>query len=127
MICEIVPVWDLLLLELGFVLFLAFPVLELAVVHEPAYRGLSQRRNLDQIDFRLLRHGHGRGETHDTELLSFGAHEADLRGIDFAVDPQFLVISYRSASLKDQKLSRAVPRRNLFLETRNERVERHLA
>src|SRR5437773_4869146 len=60
---------DLLQLELRFVLLLGFAVLELAEIHDSAYRRLRRRRNLDQIKLRRFGSRYGVRSADDSELL----------------------------------------------------------
>src|SRR5262245_27963101 len=93
---------DLLQLQLGFVLLLGLPVLELAVVHDPANRGFGRRRDLDQIEFRRVRLGEGFRQGHDAELLASLSNQANLRGIDLSVDSRCFVLGYRSISMLEK-------------------------
>ena len=79
-------------------LLLGLAVLELAVVHDPADRGLGRRRDLHEIEFRRLGLRHGFRERHDAELLAFLTYQADFGGVDFAVDPLCSVLGYRASS-----------------------------
>ena len=90
---------DLLLFEFGFVPLLGFAILVLAVIHQPAYRWLSQWCNFHQIRLSLFRHGIGGGYAHDANLFAFGAYQANLGRGNLPIDPQLFFLSDKSSKL----------------------------
>src|SRR5689334_8977805 len=95
---------DLLELELRLVLLLRLPVLELAVIHDPAHRGFRHRGDLDEVEFRGFRLRHRFVERDDAELLAFDADQSYFRGVDFAVQSLLLLVqSYARSPKKDKK------------------------
>ena len=86
------------MLQFGFVFFLAFLVLELTVVHQPAHRRLRGGGDFDQIQFSLFGAFQRIAQTDNTELLAFTAYQADLACGDFTVDPWFFFLSYSKFS-----------------------------
>ena len=95
---------DLLQLELRLVLLLRFPVLELAVIHDPADRGLGHRGDLDQVELGSFRLRNRIAQRHDSKLLAVHAHESNLGSIDFAVQSLLLLIkSYCGISITSKK------------------------
>ena len=113
---------DLLQLELGFVLLLRFPVLELAVIHDPANRRLGRRRDLDQIEFRRLGSCPCVREGNNSELLTFFTDQADFGSGDFRVDPLMLVESYCVFSNDDKKRPCPGMRADADFDNRNQGV-----
>src|SRR5215468_2878825 len=86
---------ELHFLEMNDVLFLArdalalrLLVLELSVVHDAADRWARGRRNLDQIESPLLRHGQRVARGDDANLLSCVIDEPHLRNANALVDPR---------------------------------------
>jgi hypothetical protein len=77
----------LLLFEFRLVALLALPIFELAIIHQPANRGLRRRSNLHQIDLFFFGQGIGERETYDPECLSFQTNQPDLGRVDLAIDP----------------------------------------
>ena len=77
---------DDLLLELGFVLPLLLLVLELAVVHQTADRGLGVGRDFHQIHVALLGKPERVGDLDDAELFSIQTYQTHLGDADFTVD-----------------------------------------
>ena len=63
---------NLLLLQLLLVLALLFLVLKLAVIHDPANRGLRQRSNFDQINAGFVGHLERLTDVHNAERLTVG-------------------------------------------------------
>ena len=61
-------------------------VLELAVVHELADRRAGRRRDLDEVEVRLLGESQGVLDADDADLLAVGADEPDLGDADPVVD-----------------------------------------
>ncbi len=110
---------DLLLLELGLVLLLALLVLELAVIHDPAYRRLGLGGDLHQIEIRFLGLGQGFPQADDTQLLALHTYQSDRRYIDFAVDPRFLVLCYLKPLEKARSRSAASAPRVVHSLSRN--------
>ena len=94
---------DLLELELGFVLLLRFPVLEFAIVHDAANRGLGRRRDLDQIEFCRFGPCSCIGKGNNSELLTFFTNQADFGRGDVRVDPLLLIEGYCAFSNDDKK------------------------
>ena len=82
---------DLFQLQTGFVLLLCLAVLELAEIHDPAYRGLGSRRDLHKIDFRRFRSRHCITRSHDTNLLTVNTNQTNLGDGDFLVDSQVFI------------------------------------
>ena len=70
-------------------------VLVLAVVHDPADRGVGLVGHLDQVEVQVPGDGQGLGQGPDADLVSVGSHQADLAGADPVVDPG-LVVGRRS-------------------------------
>ena len=83
---------DLLQLELRLVLLLGFPVLELAVIHDPAYRGLRHRGDFDEVEFCGFRLGYRFGKRNDAKLLAVHADQSNLGGVDFSVQSLLLLV-----------------------------------
>jgi hypothetical protein len=77
-------------LDPALLLLLALLVLELAVVEDPANRGLSVRRNLDQVELRLIGHATGVLGQDDAHLLPLFVDQPDLGDADPVVDAEFL-------------------------------------
>src|SRR5690606_31922024 len=77
---------DDLLLGPGLVLALLFLVLELAVVHHPANRWNSLRRDLDQVELGLLGHAQGFPQMDDAERLVVDADQPDFLRDNLTVD-----------------------------------------
>ena len=95
---------DLLQLELRLVLLLALPVLELAVIHDPADRGLGGGGDFDQVELRCLGLGQRFGKRDDAELLTLHPYESNLGRVDLAVEPLMLLVEcYVTDSRRRQK------------------------
>ena len=94
---------DLLQLELGFVLFLGFPVLELAEIHDPANGRLGHRRDLDQVEFSRFRASTRVCQGNNSELLTVFTNQADFEGGYFRIDPLMLIERYCLFSNDDKK------------------------
>ena len=81
-------------LQFRFVLALGLAILELAEVHDAGNRRFGEWRDFHQIEFRRFRPRDRIRDRHDTELFTFCTDQADLRAIDFAVDPLCFVLGY---------------------------------
>ena len=92
-----------LLLELGFVGFFLFRILELAVVHEPCNGRLRRRRDFHQIDIRFFREAKGIGQTHDTKRFILDPTQPQFRCSDFTVDAVRLISSYCNFLLRSNE------------------------
>src|SRR5687768_10532964 len=107
---------DLLQLELGFMLLLALPVLELAVIHDPADRGFGHRGDLDQVEFGRLGFRQRLRERNDAKLLTFHTYESNLRRVDLAVESLMLLVeSYVTSFMGRQKTAMPPPPRRARL------------
>src|SRR6266850_2844613 len=71
----------------GLLRLLLLGVPELAVVHDPADRGLGGGRDLDQVELALLGDPERLLGRHDAELRAVGVDHADLSRTDLVVDP----------------------------------------
>jgi hypothetical protein len=80
------------------VFFLAFLVLELAVVHQLAHRRLRGGCDFDQIKFGFLGALQRVAQGNDAELFAFTAYQPDFTCGDFTVDPGFFFLSYSKFS-----------------------------
>ncbi|GAB1232023.1 hypothetical protein UT4_04890 [Ferrigenium sp. UT4] len=86
-------------------LFFAFGVFELAEVHDATDRRFRHGRNLDQIQFRFIRHAQRFRYGHDANLLSLRANEPHLWCRYLLVQSLRLILCYCNFSIK--KLNRA--------------------
>ena len=98
---------DLLLLELGLVPLLAFAVLELAVIHDPANWRHRRRRDFDQIEFRCFRLRIGDRDADNADLLAIGADQPDFGHVNFAVNARLFFLSYIKTPLYQKVMPRA--------------------
>ena len=94
---------DLLELELGFVLFLGFAVLEFAEIHDPANRRLGHRGDLDQVEFGRFGTGARIHERNYSELLTVFTNQADFGGGDFRVDPLIMLVERQCLDLRKRQ------------------------
>src|SRR5215472_4569517 len=85
---------DLLELELGLVSALRLTVLELAEVHDSAYRGLGKRGDLYEIELRCFRTLQSVRNRYDANLLTVLTNQANLGGGDLAVDSLRTFLGY---------------------------------
>ena len=85
---------NLLLLQLGFVLPLAFTIFELTKVHNTANRRLRRWCNFHQIQFGLFGHLVRRCDADDPNLLAFSADQTNLWCRNFSVNARFLFLCY---------------------------------
>src|SRR5690242_2556385 len=83
---------DLLQLELRLVLLLRLPVLELAVIHDPAHRGLRHRGDFDEVELGGFGLAERLGQRNDAELLAVHPDQSYFRGVDFAVQSLMLLV-----------------------------------
>jgi hypothetical protein len=77
---------------------LAFTVLELAEVHDPANRGDCRGRDFNQIQFGFFCQLVCSGQTDDSYLLPVGAYDPDFWRGNFTVDPGFFFLCYATNS-----------------------------
>jgi len=61
--------------------------LELPIVHDPADRGIRQRRHLHQVEILLLGNGERLRKRRDPELATFSVDKPDLTSTDTVIDP----------------------------------------
>lgn len=94
---------NLLLLQLGFVLLLAFLVLVFAVIHDPTNRRLRLRRDFHQVQLSFFSLHQRFTQTDNTQLLAFHTHQTDRRDIYFAIDPGFLFLCYLKPLEKNEE------------------------
>jgi hypothetical protein len=77
---------DLLLLELRLMGFLRLAVLELAIVHQLAYRRLGQGGDFYEVYFGFLGHLHSLRDRHNTDLLAPSSYQPHFGCVDLDVD-----------------------------------------
>jgi hypothetical protein len=95
--------FDLDLLQNGFVLLLAFLVLELAVVHDFGYGRLRRRRNLYQVQLSFLCLPQGIVNLDDAELLAFHTDQTHFWRCNFTIDACLLLFC------RDELFSKSKP------------------
>src|SRR3972149_3857370 len=74
------------LLFLGPLRFFPLNVTELPVIHDAAYRRLSLRGHLDQIQFLRLYQLERFVQRHDAQLVAFRAYDPNFTGTDLMID-----------------------------------------
>src|SRR5262249_26471918 len=122
-------------LELGLVSALGLPVLELAEVHDPANRGLSERGDLHEIELRCFRTLQSVRNRYDANLLTVLANQANLGGGDLAVDSLRTFLGYWALLLfmkdrpcfppRSSRWPNLAARCRLGLETRDKGFQGH--
>ena len=99
-----------LLSAAGLALTLGLPVLVLAIVHNPADRGVGTGRDLDQVQIALPRDAQGFASGHDAQLGPILVNEADFPSADALVHPELsfdLSLTSRTAKKIDASASRS--------------------
>jgi len=76
---------DLGLFLLGFLLLFLLLILEFTIVHYPAYRRISIRRNLNQVKPHCLSMLQSLGNIHDTKLLPININHPNFFGPDLPI------------------------------------------
>jgi len=116
---------NLLLLELGGMQFLGVLILELAIIHQPANRGLRGGRNFNQIHLGFFSLTQGLIQAHNAKLFTLHTLQSNFARGDLTIDPRlFFLGSYRnSPSQSKQKpcVCRRLASSQFGLQSLNER------